>query len=64
MVSDAGHDMKARLRADLSAAMKERRTDEARLIRALVAAAETGPEAEASRSDRYMLVRRCELEAR
>jgi uncharacterized protein len=35
---DAGHDMKARLRIDLRAAMKEGRTNEARLIRALVAA--------------------------
>lgn len=35
---DPGHDMKARMRADLRAAMKEGRMAEAKLIRALVAA--------------------------
>ncbi len=38
MGHDAGRDMKSRMRADLRAAMKERRTHETRLIRALVAA--------------------------
>ena len=38
MKPDAGRDMKARLRADLAAAMKQRRSDEARVIRGLVAA--------------------------
>ena len=38
MTGDAAHAMKIRLRADLRAAMKEGRSDEARLIRALVAA--------------------------
>jgi uncharacterized protein YqeY len=35
---DAGRDMKARLRADLRTAMKDRRTIEANVIRALIAA--------------------------
>lgn len=35
---DAGRDMKGRLRADLRTAMKERRTIEAKVIRALIAA--------------------------
>lgn len=35
---DTGRDMKARLRADLSRAMKDRRTLEARVIRVLIAA--------------------------
>lgn len=38
MSEDAANEMKARLRADLVAAMKERRAGEAKLIRALVAA--------------------------
>jgi hypothetical protein len=38
MSEDAGRDMKARLRADLRTAMKDRRTIEAKVIRALVAA--------------------------
>jgi hypothetical protein len=38
MMGDAAHAMKIRLRADLSAALKGGRPDEARLIRALVAA--------------------------
>jgi uncharacterized protein YqeY len=38
MSEDAGRDMKARLRADLRTAMKHRRTIEAKVIRALVAA--------------------------
>lgn len=38
MPVDAGSDMKARLRGDLRAAMKEGRTAEARVIRALIAA--------------------------
>jgi len=38
MPVDAGSDMKARLRVDLRAAMKEGRTVEARIIRALIAA--------------------------
>jgi uncharacterized protein len=38
MSDDAGRDMKARLRADLRTAMKERRTIEAKVIRALIAA--------------------------
>lgn len=38
MTHDAGYDMKTRMRADLRAAMKEGRTSEAKLIRALVAA--------------------------
>ena len=38
MMGDAAHAMKTRLRADLRAAMKEGRTSEAKLIRALVAA--------------------------
>ncbi|MDH7795509.1 MULTISPECIES: GatB/YqeY domain-containing protein [unclassified Beijerinckia] len=37
-MQSAGHDMKIRLRADLRAAMKDRRADEAKLIRTLVAA--------------------------
>jgi uncharacterized protein YqeY len=35
---DAGGTMKARLRADLRTAMKDRRADEAKILRALVAA--------------------------
>jgi uncharacterized protein len=38
MPDDAGRDMKARLRADLRAAMKDRRAIEAKVIRALIAA--------------------------
>ena len=38
MTDNAAHAMKTRLRADLRAAMKEGRSDEARLIRSLVAA--------------------------
>jgi uncharacterized protein len=38
MARDAAEEMKARLRADLVTAMKERRSSEAKLIRALVAA--------------------------
>jgi uncharacterized protein YqeY len=38
MSEDAGSDMKARLRADLRTAMKDRCTMEAKVIRALVAA--------------------------
>jgi len=38
MSEDAGRVMKDRLRADLRSAMKDRRTSEARVIRALVAA--------------------------
>jgi hypothetical protein len=38
MLDDAGRDMKARLRADLRNAMKDRRTIEAKVIRALIAA--------------------------
>lgn len=38
MTSDAAHEMKTRMRADLRTAMKQGRTNEARLIRALVAA--------------------------
>jgi uncharacterized protein YqeY len=38
MSEDAGSDMKARLRANLRSAMKEGKTAEARLIRALIAA--------------------------
>lgn len=38
MSDDAGRDMKARLRADLRTAMKDRRTIEAKVIRALIAA--------------------------
>ncbi|WP_323003053.1 hypothetical protein [Denitromonas sp.] len=38
MSVDAGRDVKARLRADLRAAMKDRHTFEAKVIRALVAA--------------------------
>lgn len=38
MMGNAAHAMKTRLRADLRAAMKDRRTSEAKLIRALVAA--------------------------
>lgn len=38
MSHDAGHEMKTRLRSDLRAAMKERRADDARPIRSLVAA--------------------------
>ncbi|MCJ1902794.1 hypothetical protein MR829_20825 [Paracoccus versutus] len=37
-MQDAGHDMKARMRADLRAAMKEGRGGDARLIRTLIAA--------------------------
>lgn len=37
-MGDAAHAMKTRLRADLRAAMKDGRTSEAKLIRALVAA--------------------------
>lgn len=37
-MQSAGHDMKIRLRADLRAAMKDRRADEAKLLRTLVAA--------------------------
>lgn len=38
MAEDAGTDLKVRLRADLRVAMKDRRTLEANVIRALVAA--------------------------
>lgn len=38
MTEDAGERMKARLRADLVAAMKDRRTAEAKVLRTLVAA--------------------------
>jgi len=38
MSDDAGRDMKARLRADLRTAMKDRRSIEAKVIRALIAA--------------------------
>jgi uncharacterized protein len=38
MPDDAARDMKARLRADLRTAMKDRRTIEANVIRALIAA--------------------------
>jgi uncharacterized protein len=38
MSDDAGRDMKARLRADLRTAMKDRRTIEAKVVRALIAA--------------------------
>lgn len=38
MPQDAANDMKARLRADLRIAMKDRRAGEAKLLRALVAA--------------------------
>lgn len=38
MTDDAGHQMKARMRADLRAAMKEGRGSDARLIRSLIAA--------------------------
>ena len=38
MPEDAGQEMKARLRADLRTAMKEKRTTDAQVIRALVAA--------------------------
>jgi uncharacterized protein len=38
MSDDAGRDMKARLRADLRTAMKDRRAIEAKVIRALIAA--------------------------
>lgn len=38
MRQDAGHEMKARMRADLRAAMKDGRGDDARLIRSLIAA--------------------------
>lgn len=38
MGQDAGHDMKARMRADLRAAMKEGRGGDAKLIRTLIAA--------------------------
>lgn len=37
-MQDAGHDMKARMRADLRVAMKEGRGGDARLIRSLIAA--------------------------
>ena len=38
MTQDAARDMKARLRADLRTAMKDRRTIDAKVIRALIAA--------------------------
>lgn len=38
VIEDAGKEMKARLRADLSVALKERRTDEAKVVRTLLAA--------------------------
>jgi uncharacterized protein YqeY len=38
MSGDAGKDMKARLRADLGTAMKDRRTIEAKVLRELIAA--------------------------
>jgi len=38
MSQDAGGEMKVRLRADLRAAMKDRRAVEAKVIRALIAA--------------------------
>ena len=38
MSDDAGRDMKARLRADLRTAMKDKRAIEAKVIRALIAA--------------------------
>ncbi|WP_028710455.1 hypothetical protein [Paracoccus pantotrophus] len=51
MMQDAGHEMKARMRADLRAAMKEGRGGDARLIRSLIAAidkAEAPPAREGS----------------
>jgi len=53
MAEDAASDMKARLRAELRTAMKDRRTLEARVIRALVAAidnAEAPPAHEGQRA--------------
>ncbi len=38
MLLDAGSDMRARLRVDLRTAMKEKRSTEAKVIRALIAA--------------------------
>ena len=38
MTSNAGEDIKLRLRTDLKAAMKERRTDEVKVLRALISA--------------------------
>jgi uncharacterized protein YqeY len=38
MSEDSGRDLKARLRADLRTAMKDRRTIDAKVIRALIAA--------------------------
>ena len=37
-IEDAGKEMKARMRADLSAALKDRRADEAKVVRTLIAA--------------------------
>ncbi len=51
MTHDAGHEMKARMRADLRAAMKEGRTSETRLLRALMAALDNA-EAPPLRADR------------
>ena len=50
---DAGSNMKARLRADLRRVMKERRTTEAKVIRALVAAIDNAeaPPVRAQRSE-------------
>ena len=38
MTTNAGEDMKLRLRADLKAAMKEKRPDEVKVLRVLIAA--------------------------
>jgi len=38
MTTNAGEDMKLRLRADLKAAMKEKRADEVKVLRVLIAA--------------------------
>lgn len=52
MSGDAGKDMKERLRADLRTAMKGGQRDEAKLLRALVAALDNGeaPPAETGRT--------------
>ncbi len=55
MSEDAGSDMKARLRADLITAMKDRRTLEVKVIRALVAAIDNA-EAPPARTEKAGLV--------
>lgn len=54
MAEDAGGEAKARLRADLLAAMKERRTVDAKVLRTLVAAIDNAEAPEAHPREKAM----------